>query len=357
MKTRQPINEITSSQGELVKIFFIAVFLTIGINLLTNQISTLQNPFFAFIAGIVLIFISIVYLTQIFVTNKRKMHEEFGAFLVYNKESNLFEDVPEYHFSWDAIEYMKAAFVENINLNEFWKTKPLNYDNFPIRSDLRKFVNELTEYCILRTLFTQNEGFFNAAGFNESDKKRIERDDIPELLIKNRFLELISKPMSERALFNFEEESNDHGTVVSASGENGALYNRCALYLPKKCTILKPKDNVVLIDSDLMTISITSDFRGFGYNMPAEFLKRYLKIDDENETVSVYGIKIIVDITFKAKSLLSQGDLKYYLWVDEFMRTLDDYLSGETFFKRIGWNSAMTIIRCLDNTKYSPKDE
>jgi hypothetical protein len=357
MKTRQPIKEIISSQGELVKIFFIAVFLTFGINLLTNQISTLQNPIFAFTAGIVLIFISIVYLIRIFVTNKRKMHEEFDAFFVYNKETNLFEDVPEYHFSRNAISFMNAAFAENVNLNEFWKTKPLNYDNFPIKSDLRKFVNELTEYCILQKLFTQNEDFFNEAGFNKSDIKRIERDDIPELLIKNRFLEIISKPMSERALFNFEEELHDQGTIVSCNGANGALYDHCALYLPKNCIILKPKDNAVLIDSDLMTISITSDFRGFGYNLPAEFLKRYLKIDDEIETVTIYEIKVIVDINFKAKSLLSQGDLKYYRWVDEFMQTLDDYLSGETFFERIGWNSAITIIRCLDNSKCSLKDE
>lgn len=340
MKKVQPIKEIISSQDDLITIFLTAVFLASGVNLLINQCLIL------IIVGIVLIFLSFLCLILVLITKKGRVHEEFKAFFIYNKKKNKFEEIPEYEFSSDQITFMNAVFAESINLKEFWKTKPLN-NGFPIEDNLKKFINELTEYCILNKLFTHNEDYFNKSGFTPSDIKKIERNDFPELLVKNRFLEIISKPMSERALFNFEKESDDLN-IVSANGKNDALFDRFDLYLPKNCILRKPTDNVIIIDSDLMCISITTNFEGFSTCLPNQFVKSYLKIDNEIKTISTFQIEIIVDINIKIKSLFLKGDLKYYRWVDEFLQTLVTYLSDDAFFERINWNTAITMLHCYN---------
>lgn len=345
MKKVQPINDIISSQDDLITIFITAVFLASGVNLLIN------SSLFLIIVGVFLILLSFFYFIFILITKKGRIHEEFTAFFIYNKKNNKLVEIPEYEFSSDQITHMNAAFAENINLKEFWKTKPLNKD---ITSDdnLKKFMDELTEYCILLKLFTHNEDYFNeifkVAGYNDLDIKKIERDDYPELLIKNRFLEIISKPMSERALFNFKKESDDFVTF-SEDGNNGALFNRFDLSLPKNCIIKKPKDNVIVIDSDLVCISIKTNFQGFSTCLPNEFIKSYLKIDNENQTISTFQIEIVVDIKIKSKALFSKGDLKYYRWIDEFLQTLVIYLSEDAYFERINWNAAITMLHCFND--------
>jgi len=358
MKMIQPINDIISIHEKILKLLFTAVFLACGVDLLVNQIPTFLkfDPFILLITSIILIFLSFFYLTILLVINKLRMHLEFEAFFIYNKKKNKLEIIPEYDFSSDQVSYMNAVFAENINLKEFWKTKPLIHD-YPMKDNLQKFINELTEYCVLRKLFTHNEDYFNEAGFEDSDIKTIERNDFPELLMKNRFLEIISTPMSERASFNFEEESDDSdGITFSANGENDALFDRFNLNLPKNCILKKPKDNVFIIDSDIVSISFTTNFQGFNTYLPNEFVKRYLKIDNKMNPISEFQIDIIIDTNVKFKSLFFKQDLRYYRWIDNFLQTLVIYLSKDAFFERINWNTAITLIHCREGgpSKDSP---
>jgi len=357
MKKMQPfVYDILSSQDKLITNIFLLFLLAFGINLLANQIPTFFkiDSLISIIVGIVLILISFFYLLQQ-IANKRKRHQEYDAFFIYNLKENKLEEIPGYTFSWDQITYMNAAFAENTNLKKFWESEPIK-QAFPNRDEKSvfyrnsvKYINELTEYLILRKLSCDLEDYFNK-NFEDADLKIHERNDIPEILLKNRFLEIMSHPMSERPLFNFEDDSNSDGKTVYCDGENGAIFDEFKLHLPKNSILRKPKDNVVTIETDKMSISITTEFQGYNTSLPDEFVKSYLKIDNEIETISEFQIQIIIDVNMKIKSLFTNRGWEYYLWIDSFLENLDNYLSEDAFFERINWNTVKTLIHCLNNT-------
>jgi len=61
----------------------------------------------------------------------------------------------------------------------------------------------------------------------------------------------------------------------------------------------------------------------------------------------VFQINIDVKVLFKFGALLSRTGWEYYQWVDSFLNKLDKNISQSTFFESIGWNSALTVIKCL----------
>jgi hypothetical protein len=282
---KKPVRDILFSQENFVKNLFTLFLLAFGINLLANQIPTFFkiDPLISIITGIVLIFLSLIYLLRQ-ITDKRKRYEKFKAFFIYNQKENKLEEIPNYEFSSDQNNFMKAAFVEDSNLKIFWEKSPISQyfqENDEASKYYRSYVkifNELTEFLVLRQLSFTLDSYFNESNCKET--KKYGRNDVQEILLKNRFLEKISHPMSERASFNFEDTSDDaEGKVVYATGPNDETFEDFELSLPKNCILRKPKDNVIIIDTDKMSISITTNFQGNTIR-PDEFVKCYLKIDD-----------------------------------------------------------------------------
>jgi len=356
-KSPRFIDDVLLSQEKIVENIIILFLLAFGINLLANQILSYLNPIFSIILGIALICLTIFYIL-IPIIHKRQRHQQYNAFFIYNKNDNKLVEVPHYEFSSDLITYMNAAFVENENLKKFWENRPINKAFSPdddaqaINQNLRKFFNELTEYLVLRKLSDNLDEYFTNSEFKETELKSLERNDIPEILLKNRFLEIMSRPMSERHSFGYEVESDDfEGKTVYCDGENGAIFETIELTLPKDCIIRKPYDNKVIIESDKISISITTKFEGNILFLPEEFYKHYLKINNKFETVKDFKISIVIDANMKIRSLFSKRGLEYYRWLDLFLKDLDGYASTNAFFEKINWNTVKTIIRCLENNK------
>jgi len=356
-KTPGFIDEVLLSQEKIVENIILLLLLAFGINLLANQILSYLNPIFSIILGISLICLTVLYILMPII-RKRRRRQQYNAFFVYNKKENKLIEVPDYEFSSDLITYMNAAFAENENLKKFWENKPVNKafstgeGSLAMRQNLRKFFNELTEYLILRQLSDDLEEFFIDSEFKETVLKKFERDDLPEILLKNRFLEIMSHPMSERHSFGYEVESDDsEGKTVYCDGDNGAIFETIELTLPKNCIIRKPYDNRLIIESDKISISITTEFEGNILFLPEDFYKYYLKIDNKFETIKDFQISIVIDANMKIRSLFSKRGLEYYRWLDLFLKNLNEYASTKAFFEKINWNTVKTIIHSLENNK------
>jgi hypothetical protein len=353
MKKTQPfVYDILSSQDKLIENLFILFLLAFGINLIANQIPIFFkiDPLFSIIFGIALILLTFLYFIRQIIL-RRHRHQKYKAFVIFNERENKIVNVPHYDFSYDQVSYLNAAFAENENLRKFWDSHPM--DDFPSCDDksvnnqkIIKLFNELTEYLVLRQMCFKLEAYFHNPDFRETEFKTYERDDIPEILSKNRFLEIMSLPPSERHLFDYRDESDESfGKIYYCNGKNGAIFDRFELILPKNCILKKPKDNIIVIESDKMTISIMCDFKGIGTNLPFDFEELFLKMDFS--FLSAFQIQIILDADMKNISLFSKNGLEYYRWLDSFLEDLDEYLTQDTYFEKINWNTARTIIHCL----------
>ena len=68
-----------------------------------------------------------------------------------------------------------------------------------------QLIIEATEYYVLEKLSSHLTDYFNRPHFDEQELHTFARNDIPDVLLSNRFLELFSKPMEDRPLFSTED--------------------------------------------------------------------------------------------------------------------------------------------------------
>jgi hypothetical protein len=380
-KQKKIISDTILNQKKLLEFFIIVIILAIGLNLISDQV-----PIFLKIDSLTTIFLgvalgsfSIIYFSRQ-ILNNRKQIRNYQAFFIYDGKKNAIKKIPHYKFSDDMVHIMNAAFIENINLKKFWDTEPLK-KSFPsqmgkkstIKTNSINFINELTEYLILERLSTHLTDHFNRKEIPKNELKTYERSDIPEVLLKNRFLEIISHPISERPIFDYneqqeknnppahitpragiqifhydEEQEEKNNTLVSSFGPGGALYERFDLVLPKNCSIKKSNENEILIETDKLKLFIKTNFQGMNTFLPPEFTKNYLNLDMGLIKTETRAYLICVDILIEMKliTLFSQRGWEYYEWVDSFVEDLDEYLSKDTFFETINWETVRTILVC-----------
>lgn len=231
------INNTLLNQQKLLELLIIVIILAVGINLISNQLPDFFkiDSLTTIAIGILFCIMGIIFLIKQVLDN-RKLIREYEGFFVYDEGKNLIMDIPEYQFSKDMVSSIDAVFLENINLKKIWDSKPLmrsslyDYEQNPSKTrNAIKMINELTEYLILEKLSTHLTDHFNNKQIPKDVLKIYERVDVPDILLKNRFLEIISHPMDERPIFDDDRGPGMEGhEIVSSSGPDGALYHRFA---------------------------------------------------------------------------------------------------------------------------------
>lgn len=363
------LSEILSGRTNLIEIVVVAILIALGVNLVADGliIHARLAPLTSILLGLMVILISILYLVAR-VLGRRTRSRSYTGFFIYDRNKNEVVDVPRYDFSEDLSMKLKAAFLENKALKLIWDREPLRapreveieeakskskkemLERWRATRDLHSFklIREATEYYVLDLLSTHLTDYFNDEKFRAENLREFQRNDVPDVLLRNRFLELFSKPMEDRPHFvkeTFNEKEN--GETVAMYGEGGVIYERFDLILPKESVVRRLRENEIEIETKRFVIRIMVRFEGLGTYIPFEFLKHYLCIDDPLEEVVEYCVNVDVQVLFKFGALLSGTGWEYYQWVDSFLQVLDKKISENTFFKTIGWNNAMTVIECL----------
>ena len=121
-------------------------------------------------------------------------------------------------------------------------------------------------------------------------------------------------------------------------------YSRFELILPKKAAVSR-KDDKILIESSLFRLTIKCLFTGTNTITPTNYKRLYLKVENEND-IKEFSIYVDVDVKFKSRCLFSSDIIKQYAWIDIFLKRLDEMISENYYFEKIGWGTAETIIRC-----------
>ena len=275
-------------------------------------------------------------------------------------------------------QYLQNAFAENTALKIQWDKEPIS-NSFRFNPETIKdsqkigkgdqMINEATEYYILEKLSTHLTDYFQDPKFSEQYLYTFARNDIPDVLLSNRFFELFTKSMEDRPLFSkdvdnlnragdkilirLDDNSETEGEVVTAMSK-GALYNRFDLTLPKGANVRRGELNSIIIETKRFTLSITVDFSGFSAVLPWEYEHHILGIDPKKHVD--YKIDVELKVSFKPATLFLPGGWEYYRWIESFMETFEMDFSEEKHFTNIGWETTLTQIQYFENRMRTKKN-
>lgn len=358
LKETEIIAKLKNRKDEGFKVVLISVIMALGINFLAFGISNIFNINNAYlIIGFLMIFISITILTL----NKYKSLNRIvnlKGFFIYNKKDKRLLRISEYGISEDMVRYMESAFSENPALKNLWENNDINNMKVVGESDDKHLIAicsestilllELIEYCIIEKLSTFVGDYFNLLESKKKKTKTYCREDVPDIILKNRFLKLFSEPMKNRIGFMTDENFQDTEIkTVSAYGKNGHIFNSFDLTLPIKSKVSKSDANTIIIDMNGFAMKVSFLYGGFSTNIENSFYEHYLSMNNNSRIFNPYQFNIKIEIKFKLKSLLYIGNWNHYEWIDLFLDKLTHYLDKDTFFKDINWELSKSIIRCM----------
>jgi len=353
MKTHKNklIEQVSKNRTALIEILTAAFIVGVCASIFGAYIFDVfkQNKSYLFGITALLLIVSFVFLSKK-LGSTRKNSIDIEGFLVYNPKDNTLHDVPEYHYGEKIRGFINSAFSENKALKKQWDKEPISSlynSNFgsvhKSNSASLKLIREATEYYVLDKLSMHLTDYFNEEKYNASELKEYSRSDVPDILLKNRFMELFTSSMENRA--SFHDQASEKDNIVMSMGANGEIYHRFDLTLPKNSVVTRENNQAIKIETKYFTLVIAVDFEGFGYVLPRDFEKHYLGITD-HESCSEYMINVKIDVEFKLLSLVSPGKWNYHSWLDGFIATIESDMNGEMFFEKINWNNAYTLIRC-----------
>lgn len=322
---------------------------------ISNELDKNHNLLYIIVGSVLIIVSLIIVLIKKF--NQSNRNIVINAVLVYDQMKEEFLKIQDYTFSYDVIECLTGACVEDKNIQELWEKEQIEIDEYYHCPDEDNIVDvsrngtvisQLLEYIVLERLSLITTDYFHLLNYNKNKVKSVQRDEIQDFVNSNVFVDLLSKPLNERKCFE-----NDEDIVSSISlgddikygmGKNGEIYNQFELYIPSKCKISKKEDSIIL-KHPYFRLTITPSFDGSSIDLPYYFLKKYVKADDWFNT-SCYGVSFSIHLKFSYLAFFMNKS-QYYKWIDEFANDLCEYASIDDFLKKIHWNFIEAIFNCM----------
>lgn len=326
----------------------IGSLLATGINLFTSGLEyILHSDILVFTFGILLI-IAAIMLLAIRIFGERRISSEIEVVLFLDSETGYFLPVENYEISEEISRTQEAMFMENPAFQAIWDREPPIHR---LRKDLQEtrhqdfepksygLVREIIEAAILQQLSLHlNSYFIHIRKADDAFIRTYGRDDMPQILLQNRALALLSSPMENRLPFldMVLGDQEPGGEIVMAMGEGGALYSKLELMLPKGSRFDRPSPSKLVINSPRVSISFYSRYEGYGANAPYDFAKYYLG-KDLLEDIVLQKATIELEITLKRFALLRPGGWEFYEWVDSFLNDMVSFGSFDRFLNKINW--------------------
>ena len=371
-----PLSGILTERSSLTNIIIGTIIASLGVNLVSESI--LQMFFFGahiiLFIGIGASLASVWYFIRI-VTAKRTQVRNYSGFFIVDHIEKKVIPVNRYPYSINLSRYLESACAEsqdirmvleksiyvpdttikipreNIDEEEIERKERAAAKKLMATPD-RRLIIEATEYFVLRLLSTHLTNYFNDEKFKEQNLTKLERKDIPQVLLENRFLNLFSKPMGERAAAAFEDRYISKSTQ-GGSGESNTDFRHFHLILPTKAKVSRTGENTCEITTEKFTLRVSILYLGADEVLPADFEKYYLRLQEywqrsNPSMVKEKAIEIEVKVFFKNSIFFSTTGIQYYEWLDSYLDKLEEEFSRPYFFKKIGWDSVSTLLDCIN---------
>jgi len=368
MRTSTILTKFFKERTGLLELILVAVVIGFSVELLASAfINILKLPdFWNLVLGGLILFVSSFYFVYRIFTLKSSTYKISG-FVTYSKEKKIIIPVPEYKFGEDMFRCFFSAVKENGAIKKQWDSEPPDNCFSTLKDGTTKYTNpkshqlivQLIEYFLLKSLSTHLSGHFDNEMFSKENLTTFERQNIPQILFENIFLELFSKPMEQRPAFVddiVKDKKKNKQEKIIATFKDGFMFEHFELILPKGSQIRREKKNKIIIETPRINLTFIIDFGGYNTTLPYDFEKYFIGIDDKNEII-YYQFDIHCLVNFKLKTFVTNSGWDYFTWIDSFIDELDKKVSKKRFLDNINWRTAETMIRVFKNLSNESKKD
>lgn len=356
MKNKK-IADLLAFKTNLLEVLIIAVLLALGVNLFSSGVA----GYFS-ISFINLIYWGILFLSLGLIMFLRNAHPinsgEYnfkGVVCIEDNTKNMLP-IDGYHFTEKVSDYVKALCAENIAFQRIWDNESIGtnitYDGKKAimleRPKANDLLIEAIEYYVLDFLAIHLSGHFtNNPLFSKENLDTLERENIPDILLKNRYIDMFSKPMEEREKFINCGVASFAGKVVSAFGNDGAIFQNFEMLLPKGSSITREKDHSINITTKRFRLKFRPIFTGFASVLPRNFEEIYM--GKTFDSISTFGVGLKISVNYSLRTLLTSKGWEYYWWLDSFLGKLEESFSMDSFLSRISWYQNAAMYMMIEN--------
>lgn len=346
-KLNNHLGKVFEERKYFSEFLVIIVGLGIGLEILANGILEFFkiNPLFSIISGLFITILGVIFIAKRLLSQK-VLKKEIEGIIFYKPEEKKILDTYPYNFCSSIHYYFESLFNENKAIRKKWEKENLDFidSNFQEKRFNHygySLLVKATQYFLIDSISTHLIDYFESKDLNGKKLINLEREDVPEILIKNEFLELISKPMNLRPKFGDEDFDQ---SVINQYGD-GVMYEKFEITLPIKSKILLKEKDTLVINTPRFELELKTIFEGTGgFEMHSEILKYYFGFQDAKKIVS-YNIRFEISVRFNSISLFTKSGWLYYNWIDSLLDSLNEEISFESFCESINWKTISTFLQ------------
>lgn len=262
-----------------------------------------------------------------------------GFYLLKEKDSLPFR-AEGYSFSHSLEIIFQAAMHESQALATLWSDSS---EKPEIRNQL---IVEATEYEFISSYLNR----FKPVPLKTSEFDLRERNK--ELISRNRFFELFTRPIEQRPLFKDEVLNKNQGyiRIQNEKLEVLAEYHDFNYPLPIEYKI-SFSDQWIVLETPLYKLKFKAlCYSNLVYPFPQDFGRYFLGFRKNA------GRKIIVKIQFRAKplillSLFSKKYRQHLNTVKDFISFFEEWFSADHYFERMNWHQIWVLSKVIDNMR------
>lgn len=350
------LSRVFEERKYFIEFLMIVVGLGIGLEILASGIIEIFGitPIQSILIGIGITLIGIVFIARRLLSHRILKKEIKGVIFYRNKDMEILNTYP-YDFCSSIHYYFDSLFNENEAILRLWERENLNFPNNDFRE--MKFDHygyslfiKAVQYYLIQKISTHLVDYFWTHKVNEKKLVKLYRENISEILVKNEFLELFSKPINLRPQFEEEDFNED---LVSHYWE-GLMYEKFELSLPKGSKIIIEDKGKLIVKTPRFELEFTVAFGGSGFGSHSEIKKHYFGFKKTSKIVS-YDIIINISVRFNRIFLFTRSGWLYYNWIDSLIDWLEKEISFDSFYEEINWKTISTLLHIEEMNKERSK--
>lgn len=337
------MNNMKNRKAEFLEIILITISISLGINLISSSIFSLdcKKNIVILTIGVIICFIVVLYYLKIKVKSMN-MDKIINGNIILNANNGKIYGILPYSSSIRISDHIVAVILENKRIRKKYNDALKiikNFDGNIVELQNNYFLyilNSVLEYEILNLLIDH-------LPLKEDDINIIDLNNASEDIVNNIFIKTLAKDYKKRDIFKNYYDDADDIELYSILSDEGYIYNKFKIAIPKKAKLIH-KDNLLIIKSKLFKVSVEWNIEEF--NCPFHDMKFYnyfLKdnLIDFNDVEFSYYISVKVE--YSLLSMLSKKSNMYYLWIEFIINQLIESFDFKECLKRNHWDLIKNI--------------